>query len=83
MRYLAKVVRQVRVHCFPVARVDQSVHLIHCIKRAPSRSIGVLLRRQVRFDNRRQHQHRRRLRYSVAYTGEFPRVDIPHAASLE
>ena len=74
---MAKVVRQVRVHYLPVAYIDQSVHLIDCIKRTSSRSVGVLLRWQVRFDDRRHNQHRRRLRHPVPYAGNAQWSELP------
>ena len=77
MRNLAKVIRQVRVHYLPVAYIDQSVHLIDCIKRTSPRSVGVLLRWQVRFDDRRQNQHRRRLRHPVPDAGNAQWSELP------
>ena len=66
MRNLAEVVRQIRVDHLLVAGVQQSMHVIDGIECTSSRPVGVLLRRQVHFEYRRQHQRCRRLRHPVS-----------------
>ena len=70
---LAEVVRQIRVDHLLVARVQQPMNALHGIQRATARSIGILFRTQVRFENRRQHQRRRRLRYPIPDTRDTQR----------
>ena len=76
VRYLAEVVRQVGVHHLPVARYQQPVHAPDRVMRVAARPIGILLRCKVRFEDRRQHQHRRRLRYPVpqARYAQWPKL---------
>ena len=74
---LAEVVRQVGVHHLPVARPQQSMHAPDRVMRVSTRPIGVLLRLQVGFENRRQHQHRRRLRHPVPETRNAQRPELP------
>ena len=68
VRNLAVVVRQVGVHHLAMARRQQPVHTLDRVMRAPARPVGVLLRLQVGLEDRRQHQHRRRLRHPVPET---------------
>ena len=77
MRNLAEVVRQVRVNHLLVACVQQSMRALDGIVCAPTRTIGVLLRCQVRFEDRRQHQHRRRLRHPVPYARNAQGPKLP------
>ena len=77
VRDLTVVVRQVGVHHLPVARRQQPVHAPDRVIRVSARPVGVLLRFQVRFENRRQHQHRRRLRHPVPETRNAQRPELP------
>ena len=77
VRNLAVVVRQVGVHHLPMARRQQPVHAPDRVMRAPARPIGVLLRLQVGLEDRRQHQHRRRLRHPVPETRNAQRPELP------
>ena len=90
VRYLAEVVRQVGVHHLPVAR-RQPVYAPDRVTRVSARPVGILLRFKVRFEDRRQHQHRRRLRHPVPETryAQWPKLPAlllrdedlsPHAA---
>ena len=62
-----EVSRQVRVNDLSVPPPHQPLHLPHPLLRAAPCSVAVLLVRQVRFEYRLQHQHRRRLDHSGAY----------------
>ena len=74
---LAEVVRQVGVHHLAVAPVQQSVHVLDGIARAPARPIGILFRGQIGFEDRRQHQHCRRLRHPIPHTRNAQRPELP------
>ena len=65
MRDLAEVVRQIAVYHFVVAPVQEPVDAFHRIMRAAFRPVSVLLRLQVGFKDRHQHQQGRRLRHPV------------------
>ena len=69
MRNLAEVVGQIAVDHLVVPRIQQAVDAFHRVVGAPLRPVGVLLRLQVRFEYRLQHQQRRCLRYPVPYAG--------------
>ena len=83
VRSLAEVVRQIRVHSLAVARIDQPMRLIERIVCASPWPIGVLLRGQVRFDYRRQHQQRRRLRHPGPVGRECPVPDTSRVVSSQ
>src|SRR5689334_14613716 len=55
-----EVATQVCVYNFMITGVNQLVDASHRIKRAAVPPVGILLRRQVRLENRFEHQHRRR-----------------------
>jgi hypothetical protein len=52
-----KVAADIRIYNLPMASVDQLVDMAHCVQRAAVCPIGILLRLQVGFENRFEHQH--------------------------
>ena len=77
VRDLTEVVRQIRVYHLPVARVQQPVHAPDRVMRAPARPVRILFRWQVGLEDRRQHQHRRRLHHPVPETRNAQRSELP------
>ena len=77
VRDLAVVVRQVGVHHLPVAGVQQPMYAHDRALRVSARPVRILLRLQVGLENRRQHQHRRRLRHPVPETRNAQRPELP------
>ena len=92
MRYLAEVVGQIAVNNLVVPLIQKAMDAVHRVMGAPSRPVGVLLRLQVRFEDRLQHEQGRRLRHPVPYAGdaqwpEFAGLflwdeDLPHRLSV-
>ena len=50
---LPEVIRQVPVHDLPMPLVHQPMHALNRVQHATPRSVGMLLRLQVRFEDRR------------------------------
>ena len=65
MRNAVKVAAQIRVYHLRVASIQQAVDRSNCVMCPPIGSVGVLLRRQIRSEDRLQHQKHRRLDHSV------------------
>ena len=77
VRYLAEVVREVRINHFVAAPVQQTMDPSDRVLGASSRPVSVLLRLQVRLEDRRQHQHRRRLRNPVPQAWNAQGTELP------
>ena len=69
MRNFAEVVGQVTIDHLVAPPVQEAVNAFHRVVGAALRPVGVLLRLQVRFEYRLQHEHGRCLRYPVPYAG--------------
>jgi hypothetical protein len=52
-----EVAVEIRIYNLLMASVHQQVDMPHCVQRAAVCPIGILLRLQVGFENRLEHQH--------------------------
>ena len=77
MRNRIEVAGQVRVHHLMMPPAHQPLHFPHRLLRVALRTVGILLRGQVRLEDRIQHQHRRRLHHPVAYRRNPQRTLLP------
>ena len=66
VRNAVEIPAQVRVDHFPIARIQQPLDLLDRFQSALPRSVGVLLRLQVRLEDRFEHEHGRRLHHAVS-----------------
>jgi hypothetical protein len=62
---------QICVNNFSIPSVDQLVDLAHRVQCAPITPIGILFRRQIRFENRFEYQDCRRFHHPVS-NGGYP-----------
>ena len=69
MRDAVEIAAQIRVYHLRVAGVQQAVHRSYRVMGSPIPPVGVLLRRQVRSEDRLQHQQCRRLHDAVSDCG--------------
>ena len=77
MRNRIEVAGQVRVDHLMMPPAHQPLHLPHRLLRVALRSVGILLRWQVRLEYRIEHQHRRRLHHPVSYRRNPQRTLLP------
>jgi site-specific DNA recombinase len=65
VRNAIEIAGEIRIDDLPVAGVQQTMNRLYRVLRSPLCPVGVLLRLQVGFEDRFQHEHRRRLNHPV------------------
>ena len=76
MRNFAEVVGQIAVDNLVLSLVEEPMHTSYRVVGASFRSVGVLLRLQVGFEDRLKHEHGRCLRHPVPYAGNAQRPEF-------
>ena len=81
LRNRVEILGQVRVHDLGVSGIQRLVHRGHRLPRAASRTVSVHRVGEVRLEDWRQHQHRRRL-YDAVADGRNPQRTLPDTSGL-